>query len=408
MSNNSYANRPEFSFTIEKQVGLARVGTIHTPHGDIPTPAFVAAATLGDVKGLTWQQLDELGSDAALANTYHLILQPGTDLLARASGLNNFTGHTKPTFTDSGGFQIFSLPEVKITNNGATFRSHLDGHELTITPESSMQAQWQIGADIHMAFDQLAASNSREDMQIAMERTHAWAERCLREQAALYSHYITLMPKSQVFTASPLSNQPKIPPYQALFGVVQGGKFLDLRRKSAKTLAEMEVSGQVFDGFGIGGVFTADGMDTMLQLVNQILPSRRPRHLLGMGAEPRDLFIGAEFGCDTFDCVAPTRQARNGALYTRDGRINIKNAKYRHDFSPIDPECNCYTCQHHSKAYLAHLFHAHELTAGVLASIHNEYFVVNLTKQIRESLLDDTFQTFKRDYLTRYYAKNML
>jgi queuine tRNA-ribosyltransferase len=257
-----------------------------------------------------------------------------------------------------------------------------------MTPESSMQAQWQLGADIHMAFDQLAASDSHEDMKVAMERTHNWAETCLREQSKL--------------VASGSKNKAD---YQALYGVVQGGKFLDLRSKSARTLAEMEANGQQFDGFGIGGVFEADGMNAMLQLVNGILPNRRPRHLLGMGSEPRDLFIGAEFGCDTFDCVAPTRQARNGALYTESGRINIKNAKYRDDFSPIDPNCGCYTCRNHSKAYLAHLFHAKEITAGVLASIHNEYFVVNLTKKIRESLFDDSFQKFKQDFLARYYAE---
>ena len=377
------ASSSGFSFELKKQIGLARVGEIYTPHGVIRTPAFVAAATLANVKGLTWKQIDELGAEAALANTYHLILQPGTELIEKAGGLNQFMGYDRPTFTDSGGFQIFSIPGVKIDDDGATFKSHLDGSTLRMTPESSMQAQWQIGADIHMAFDQLASSGSHEDMKIAMERTHNWAERCLAEQSRLKDSA-----KS---------------PYQALYGVVQGGKFMDLRSKSARTLSDMEMNGQAFDGFGIGGVFDAAGMDAMLQVVNGILPRTRPRHLLGMGSEPRDLFIGAEFGCDTFDCVAPTRQARNGALYTRDGRINIKNAQYREDFSPIDKDCKCYTCQNHTRAYLAHLFHAKELTAGALASIHNEHFVVNLTKDIRASLLDDTFQDFKQDFLVRYY-----
>lgn len=383
--SSSFTNNPSFAFSIQKQVGLARVGEIHTPHGTIKTPAFVAASTLANVKGLTWAQIDSLGAEAALSNTYHLILQPGTGLIKKAGGLAKFMGYDRPTFTDSGGFQIFSLPGVKINNTGASFRSHIDGHELKMTPESSMRAQWEIGADIHMAFDQLAQSDSHEDMKIAMERTHSWAERCLDEQSKL---------------AATMRS-----PYQALYGVVQGGKFLDLRSKSARTLSSMEVSGQEFDGFGIGGVFDASGMDAMLQLVNGILPNRRPRHLLGMGSEPRDLFIGAEFGCDTFDCVAPTRQARNGALYTESGRINIKNAKYRDDFSPIDPNCSCYTCQNHTRSYLAHLFHSKEITGGVLASIHNEYFVVNLTKRIRDSLMDDTFQKFKQEFLSRYYAE---
>ncbi|MCL2002344.1 tRNA-guanine transglycosylase, partial [Candidatus Saccharibacteria bacterium] len=210
------ASSSGFSFELKKQIGLARVGEIYTPHGVIRTPAFVAAATLANVKGLTWKQIDELGAEAALANTYHLILQPGTELIEKAGGLNQFMGYDRPTFTDSGGFQIFSIPGVKIDDDGATFKSHLDGSTLRMTPESSMQAQWQIGADIHMAFDQLASSGSHEDMKIAMERTHNWAERCLAEQSRLKDSA-----KS---------------PYQALYGVVQGGKFMDLRSKSARTL----------------------------------------------------------------------------------------------------------------------------------------------------------------------------
>ena len=364
-------------FDIEHRDGLARVGTIHTPHGDIKTPAFVGAATRATVKALTMKEMNELGSQAILANTYHLILRPGVDLIKEAGGLAEFSGWHKPTFTDSGGFQIFSLPNVKITEKGVKFKSHIDGANFEITPESSMQAQWAIGADIHMAFDHLAKSESYDDMKAAMERTHRWLDRCVAEH------------KKQTG-----------PNEQYLYAVVQGGTFNDLRAESAKYCANQPV-----DGFGIGGVFTADGMDEMLQTVNTILPEDKPRHLLGMGQEPIDLFIGAEYGCDTFDCVGPTRMARNGSLYTNDGRINIKNAKYTHDFTPLMSDCDCECCKNYTRAYLHHLFKTDEITAKVLASIHNEYFIVHVVDRIRESLLDGTFQEYKSTFLSRYYSK---
>jgi len=376
----------QFSFTIiggpNPDLPLARVGEIHTPHGSIPTPAFVAAATLANVKGLTWAEVDELGAPAALANTYHLILQPTTEIIESAGGLANFMGYRRPTFTDSGGFQIMSLPNAKIDADGVTFHSHINGDTLRMTPESSMQAQWQIGADIHMAFDCPVGygdtDTGRPNVEQTLALTHNWAKRCLDTQQQLAK-----------------SHQP----YQALYGVTQGGEFADLRAQSARFFADLD-----FDGYAVGGMYDALNCEELLRLTNMILPATKPRHWLGMGAEPRDLFIGIENGIDTFDCVAPTRQARNGSLYTRDGRINIKNAKYRTDFSPLDADCDCYTCQNHTRAYLAHLFHAHEITACILASIHNEYFVVNLAKQIRTSLQNDTFISFKQDFLARYYA----
>ena len=365
-------------FDIEKRDGLARVGVIHTPHGDIKTPAFVGAATRATVKALTVKQMNELGSQAILANTYHLILRPGVELIKEAGGLAEFCSWHKPTFTDSGGFQIFSLPDVKITEESVRFKSHIDGANFEITPELSMQAQWAIGADIHMAFDHLAKSEDKKDMEEAMHRTHRWLDRCVAEH--------------QHIKSSNAMDE------QYLYAVVQGGTFNDLRAESAKYCA-----GQPVDGFGIGGVFTADGMDEMLKTVNSILPEYKPRHLLGMGQEPIDLFIGAEFGCDTFDCVGPTRMARNGSLYTYDGRINIKNAKYTHDFSPLMPDCDCECCKNYTKAYLHHLFKTDEITAKVLASIHNEHFVVSVTDKIRQSLLDGTFQDYKKTFLKRYY-----
>lgn len=368
-------------FDIEKRDGLARVGVIHTPHGDIQTPAFVGAATRAAVKAVTMKEMRELDSQAILANTYHLILAPGSDLIKEAGGVARFSSWGGPMFTDSGGFQIFSLPDVKISENGAKFKSHINGDKFEMTPESSMRDQWKIGADIHMAFDHLTKSESYEDMEIAMQRTHRWLDRCIAEHSRLLDE-----------------TKKNDAPEQYLYAVVQGGTFLDLRKQSAEYCASKQV-----DGFGIGGVFTAEGMEEMLKTVNAILPEDKPRHLLGMGQEPIDLFVGAEQGCDTFDCVAPTRMARNGSLYTLDGRINIKNARFKHDFTPLMPDCDCECCQNYSRAYLHHLFKTDEITAKTLASIHNERFVVRTVDNIRESLLAGTFQDYKQEFLARYY-----
>lgn len=402
-------------FDIKKKNGLARIGVIHTPHGDIKTPAFVGAATRATVKALTMQEMRELGSQAILANTYHLILRPGIDLIREAGGLAEFCSWHGPTFTDSGGFQIFSLPHAKISENGVKFKSHIDGQNFEITPESSMQAQWAIGSDIHMAFDHLAKSESYEDMKAAMVRTHRWLDRCVKEhqkmtmdnrKSSFEGHPQSLRGRSDEPREDGREERPEKEvfgnhPEQYLYAVVQGGTFNDLRAESARYCASKPV-----DGFGIGGVFTADGMDEMLKTVNSILPENKPRHLLGMGQEPIDLFIGAEFGCDTFDCVGPTRMARNGSLYTLDGRINIKNAKYTRDFTSLMPDCDCECCKNYNKAYLHHLFKTDEITAKVLASIHNEYFIVHVVDQIRESLTQDTFADYKKQFLSRYYQKS--
>ena len=327
------------------------------------------------------KEMKELGSQAILANTYHLVLRPGTSIIKQAGGLAEFSSWHGPTFTDSGGFQIFSLPDVKISENGVKFKSYLDGSKLELTPESSMESQWDIGADIHMAFDHLAKSDSKKDMEEAMHRTHFWLDRCVIAHDKLLKRARNNHEKEQY-----------------LYAIVQGGTFNDLRAESAKYCASKDV-----DGFGIGGVFTADGMDEMLKTVNSILPEDKPRHLLGMGQEPIDLFVGAEYGCDTFDCVGPTRMARNGSLYTLDGRINIKNAKYTEDFSPLMEDCDCECCKNYTKAYLHHLFRTDEITAKVLASIHNEHFIVKTVDKIRESLLNDTFEEYKDSFLNRYY-----
>ena len=369
-------------FKITSRSGLARTGIIHTPHGNIETPAFIGAATRASVKALTIDQLNQIGLQAVLANTYHLLLAPGPELIDQNKKLANFMNWHKPTFTDSGGFQIFSLPGVKISEKGAEFKSHINGNKFTMTPESSMQAQWDIGADIHMAFDHLAKSESYEDMSKAMHRTHAWLDRCITEHIKLRKQALEGKKDNQF-----------------LYGIVQGGTFLDLRAESARYLKDKSV-----DGYGIGGVFTADGMDEMLQTVHKILPEDKPRHLLGMGQEPIDLFVGAENGIDTFDCVAPTRMARNGTLYTASGRINLNNAKFKTDQLPIDPECHCPTCQNYSRSYLHHLFKVGEITGKTLASIHNEYFVVHLVDEIRSHLKDNTFPEFKTNFLNKYYS----
>lgn len=376
-------NDGHLKYEIVKRDGLARVGKIITPHGTIKTPAFIGAATRATVKALTMEQMRELGSQAILANTYHLFLTPGAELLEQAGGLAEFSSWYGPTFTDSGGFQIFSLPDVRISEEGARFKSHINGDKFEMTPELSMETQWKIGADIHMAFDHLAKSENHSDMEEAMHRTHRWLERCVDKHNKLYNEAVR-------------NNKNE----QYLYAVVQGGTFLDLRAESAKFAASQPV-----DGFGIGGVFTAEGMAEMLKVVNNILPENKPRHLLGMGQEPIDLFDGAENGCDTFDCVGPTRMARNGSLYTLDGRINIKNAKYKTDFTPIDTECDCACCQKYTRAYLHHLFRTDEITAKILASIHNEHFVVSTVDKIRQSLLDGTFAKYKKEFLDRYYSK---
>lgn len=388
---------------------LARTGIIHTPHGDIKTPAFIVGGTKATVKALTPEQVIEYGGQAILANTYHLMLRPGADIVHEAGGLGKFMNYAGPTFTDSGGFQVFSLGVaykkgidavahtqkgdsskakasseqlVKITEHGAQFRSHLDGQKLLMTPEGSMELQHLIAADIHMAFDEcLAPLAPRKYLEESLERTHRWAERCLAKHQKLNAEH---------------AEQGE--PLQALYGVVQGAREEDLRKKSAAFLGERD-----FDGYGLGGVFEPGEISTVVKWVNETLPENKPRHLLGLGSQPADLFLGVEYGIDTFDCVAPTRQARNAALYTYDGRINIRNAAFRRDFTPIDSECDCYTCRHYTRAYINHLFRSDEILGATLASIHNERFVVRTVDTIRESIESGSFFELKHTFLRRYY-----
>lgn len=389
------------NFKIEKKMnptpdgaGLGRAGVIHTAHGDIETPAFVTVGTKATVKALTPEMVNSLGAQVVLANTYHLYLQPGDETVKRAGGLHKFMNWSGPMMTDSGGFQVFSLGAAygeggvtkftscaqsnlaqsskmgitvdgeegiaklaKIDEDGVTFKSCIDGSEHRFTPERSMQIQHNLGADIIFAFDECTSPLADYDYQKqAMERTHRWAERSLKEHKRLGGE-------------------------QALFGIVQGGRHQDLREESARIIGAMD-----FDGFGIGGSFNKEDMGTAVGWVSKILPEDKPRHLLGIG-EPSDIIEGIKNGADTFDCVTPTRMARNGTLMVKDGRLNIFNSQYREDFSPIEEGCGCYTCQNYTRAYLSHLFRAKEMLAGTLASIHNLYFLISFTKQIRNDIL---------------------
>ena len=398
-----------FAFQIEKKLKnkLGRAGVIKTAHGTIETPAFITVGTKATVKSLNSNQIKDIGIQCVLANTYHLYLQPGDELIKKAGGLGKFMNWSGPTMTDSGGFQVFSLgvafgkgitkmnkgkelllPEarpdddatarlVKIDHDGVMFRSHLDGSAHYFTPEKSIEIQHNLGADIIFAFDECTSPTESVHYQgQALDRTHRWAKKSLEYHKKLKSE-------------------------QALFGIVQGGRHEHLRKESAKYLADLKVDGAGFDGFGIGGSFEKEDMGNAVRWANEILPEDKPRHLLGIG-EPEDLFDGVENGIDTFDCVAPTRNGRTGTVYTKHSKKHVENAKYTEDFSPIEKDCACYTCQNYSWAYLNHLFRAKEMLASTLASIHNLHFVTSLVAGMRTAILNDNFDGYKKDFLSKY------
>ena len=390
---------------------LGRTGTISTPHGPINTPAFVAVGTKATVKAVLPESMAALGAQAVLANAYHLYLQPGADIVDGAGGLGRFMNWPGPTFTDSGGFQVMSLGVgfkkvlamdtnglqdddviaagrtrlASVDDDGVTFTSHLNGSRHRFTPETSMQIQHQLGADIMFAFDELTTlMNTRGYQEESVARTHAWAARCLAEHGAL-------------------TEQRGHRPYQALFGVVQGAQYEDLRREAARGLASLDVDGQAFDGFGIGGALEKANLGTITGWVSSELPEDKPRHMLGI-SEPDDFFACIENGADTFDCVNPSRVARNAAVYTRDGRFNVNTSASRRAYVPIDAECDCYTCANYTRAYLHHLFKAKEMLASTLCTIHNERFIVSLVDRIRSSIDDGTYERVKTETLARYYG----
>ncbi|MBR6459453.1 MAG: tRNA guanosine(34) transglycosylase Tgt [Actinomycetaceae bacterium] len=394
---------------------LGRTGVIHTPHGDIRTPAFVPVGTKATVKAVLPESIKEVGAQAVLANAYHLYLQPGSDIIDEAGGLAAFMNWNAPTYTDSGGFQVLSLGSgfkkvlseefsgqgsadtqmasqkkerlAHVDEDGVTFRSHLSGDLHRFTPELSMQIQHQLGADIIFAFDELTTLlNSRQYQEEALERTRRWAERCLREH------------RKQ-------TQEREGKPYQQLFGVIQGAQYEDLRRKAARDLGSMEIDGQRFDGFGIGGALEKENLGTIVGWVSEELPQDRARHLLGI-SRPDDFFVAVEAGADTFDCVDPSRTARNAAIYSPDGRFNIVRSQFRRDFNPLVEGCGCYTCTHYSRAYLHHAFKAKEMIAATLATIHNEYFTVQLVDSIRAAIDNGDYYEFKDDTLGRFHSGN--
>jgi queuine tRNA-ribosyltransferase len=404
---------PFFSVETKLPGRFGRTGVIRTPHGEIHTPAFVAVGTKATVKAVLPETMKDLGAQAVLANAYHLYLQPGADVVDEAGGLGSFMNWAAPTFTDSGGFQVLSLGAgfrkvlamdadrvraddiiaegkerlARVDDDGVTFTSHLDGSTHRFTPELSMQIQHQLGADIIFAFDELTTLvNTRGYQEESVRRTHDWAVRCLAEHRRL--------------TAARPDR-----PAQALFGVVQGAQYEDLRREATRGLKSIGgEDGRGFDGYGIGGALEKQNLATIVGWVSSELPADKPRHLLGI-SEPDDLFDAVAAGADTFDCVSPSRVARNAAVYSATGRYNITGARYRRDFTPIDPECDCYTCGHYTRAYIHHLVKAKEILAATLCTIHNERFIIRLVDRIRAAITAGEFDELRADVLGRYYRR---
>ena len=411
--------RADVGFDITARHGeRARAGVIRTPHGAISTPAFIPVGTKATVKAVLPESMTQLGAQALLANAYHLYLQPGHDLVDEAGGLGAFMNWSGPTYTDSGGFQVMSLGAgfkkvlssefsggekartasgedddvaegkerlAHVDDDGVTFRSFINGDVHRFTPEISMQIQHGLGADIMFAFDELTTlMNSRGYQERALERTRLWAIRCLAEHQRL--------------TAERTHR-----PYQQLWGVIQGAQYEDLRRQAARDLGAMDVDGQRFDGFGIGGALEKENLGTIVGWVTDELPEERPRHLLGI-SEVDDLFVAIAAGADTFDCVSPSRVARNSAVYTRTGRVNLTGSRYRRQFAPIDETCDCYTCTHYTAAYIHHLFRAKEMLSSTLCTIHNERFVVRLVDEIRASIAEGSFEQLREERTGAYYG----
>ncbi|WP_019931853.1 tRNA guanosine(34) transglycosylase Tgt [Nocardia sp. BMG111209] len=395
-----------------------RTGVLTTPHGRIATPAFVPVGTKATVKAVLPDTMREIGAQALLANAYHLYLQPGPDIVDEAGGLGRFMNWPGPTFTDSGGFQVMSLgvgfkkvlameavgvPRddvvakgkerlAVVDDDGVTFRSHLDGSKHRFTPEVSMRIQHGLGADVMFAFDELTTlMNTRGYQEKSLQRTHEWAQRCLDEHERL-------------------SAERAHRPYQALFAVIQGAQYEDLRRKACRDLEALrgrsgtEFDGSEFDGYGIGGALEKSNLGTIVGWCSDELPEHKPRHLLGI-SEPEDFFAAVENGADTFDCVNPSRVARNAAIYVDEGRFNINTSRFRRDFTPIDETCDCYTCANYTRAYIHHLFKAKEMLASTLCTIHNERFTIRLVDRIRDSIDAGRYDDFKAEALGRWQGR---
>jgi queuine tRNA-ribosyltransferase len=353
----------------------ARLGRLHTPHGTIDTPVFMPVGTQATVKGMSPEELKDLGAQIILSNTYHLFVRPGHELIREAGGLHRFMNWDRPILTDSGGFQVFSLAENrKITEDGVEFRSHLNGDKLYLSPEVATAVQNALGSDIMMAFDECPPYPADYDyVKRSTERTSRWAERCLKAHAR--------------------------PRDQALFGIVQGGMHADLRRMSVRDLTSLD-----FPGYSIGGLSVGEPKPMMYEMLEEtvpLLPSGKPRYLMGVGS-PDALVEGSIRGIDMFDCVLPTRIARNGTVMTSRGRLVVRHAKYARDFDPLDPECSCYACRNYSRAYIRHLIKADEMFGLRLTTIHNLHFLVELMRRIREAIREDRLRDFRDEFFESY------
>jgi queuine tRNA-ribosyltransferase len=361
-------------FQIESRCGPARTGRLMTRHGEVETPVFMPVGTQATVKTLSPADLESIDAEIILSNTYHLFLRPGHELVREFGGLHGFMNWKRPVLTDSGGFQVFSLADLrKVTDEGVTFQSHIDGGaKHFITPEYAVEIQEALGADIIMAFDEcIPYPATRDYAQESLDRTHRWAKRC---------------------------RDAKKDTGQALFGIVQGGMYADLRKQSADTLVDIG-----FEGYAIGGLSVGETKPLMYEMLEATVPSLpqdQPRYLMGVGT-PEDLVEGVDRGIDMFDCVMPTRNARNGTFFTSFGKLSIRNSRYERDSSPLDPECGCYTCRNFSRAYLRHLFNAGEVLALRLGTIHNLSFYLSLMKDIRSSLEQGRFREFKKEFLAK-------
>ncbi|MBN2897801.1 MAG: tRNA guanosine(34) transglycosylase Tgt [Clostridia bacterium] len=359
-----------------KQSG-ARLGKLHTPHGIIETPIFMPVGTQATVKSLTPEDLHDVEAQIILSNTYHLFLRPGHELIAKAGGLHKFMNWDGPILTDSGGFQVFSLGDLrKITEEGVEFRSHIDGSKKFISPEKAVEIQTALGSDIMMAFDECAPYPAdRQYVKNSLERTTRWLERCVKAH--------------------------KNTENQALFGIVQGGMYRDLREQSAEQILRFDLPGYAVGGLSVGE--PKELMYEVLDYTTPLLPPNKPRYLMGVGT-PDCIFEGVIRGIDMFDCVLPTRIARNGTAMTSQGRLTIKNAQYTEDFTPLDPECDCYVCKNYTKAYLRHLYKANEILSARLMSYHNLHFLLNLMKNIRQAITEDRLLDYKDEFFAKYYG----
>ena len=364
-------------FILEKKdkSDKARAGKIILPHGEVETPVFMPVGTAATVKSMKPEDVERLGAEIILSNTYHLYLRPGSKIIRDAGGLHKFMNWNRPILTDSGGFQVFSLGEMrKITEQGVEFRSFIDGSKHKLTPEKSIEVQCDLGSDIMMAFDECTPYPADRDyVKNSLERTTRWLKRCIKAQQDTEK--------------------------QALFGIMQGGMYRDLREESARQIVDLDLP-----GYAIGGLSVGEPKEVMCEVLDyavDFLPENKPRYLMGVGT-PDYIFEGIQRGIDMFDCVLPTRIARNGTAMTSIGRVNIKNAKYERDFEPLDRECDCYTCRNYSKSYLRHLFKANEILSSILLSTHNLHFLVKMTKNIRKAILEDRFFEYKAEFYSKY------